>query len=165
MNNLTDTELQEYLNNHPLKELHTIKLHADDMYYNQGKPSGFDDWQYDMLKETLDRRDPDYVVPVGVKIRNGSNRVDLPFWLGSMDKFKNGDVKEIKRWSARNRSSKYIIEDKLDGVSCLLTHHNGKIKLYTRGDGIVGADIFIDGFNVCLITLFIVFVSKYLFFF
>ena len=36
---------------------------------------------------------------------------------------------------------KYIIEDKLDGVSCLMTSRDGVIKLYTRGDGIVGADI------------------------
>uniref|UniRef100_A0A6C0LZ58 DNA ligase (NAD(+)) n=1 Tax=viral metagenome TaxID=1070528 RepID=A0A6C0LZ58_9ZZZZ len=143
MNKLSDNEkeLQEYFNTLSLKKLHSDKLHADDMYYNQGKPSGFTDWQYDMLKETLDRRDPGYVVPIGAKIRKGDNRVELPIWLGSMDKFKNNNVKEIKRWSSRNRSEKYIIEDKLDGVSCLMTHKNGKIKLYTRGDGIVGADI------------------------
>ena len=33
------------------------------------------------------------------------------------------------------------MEDKLDGVSCLVVVKNGKIKLYTRGDGIIGADI------------------------
>jgi len=141
MNKLSENELQEYFNTQPLKKLHLDKLLADDMYYNQGKPSGFTDWQYDMLKETLDRRDPGYIVPIGAKIRQGSNRVKLPIWLGSMDKFKNSNTKEIKRWSSRNRWQKYIIEDKLDGVSCLMTSRDGVIKLYTRGDGIVGADI------------------------
>ena len=60
----------------------------NDIYYNTDKSSGFVDWQYDMLKETLENRDPDYVVPVGAKIRKGENRVKLPYWLGSMDKMK-----------------------------------------------------------------------------
>ena len=60
MNKLSENELQEYFNTQPLKKLHLDKLLADDMYYNQGKPSGFVDWQYDMLKETLDCRDPGY---------------------------------------------------------------------------------------------------------
>lgn len=136
-----DEKLQEYFNTEKLSILHEIKLYADHNYYNEGKETGFEDYQYDMLKETLQRRDPDYVVPVGAKIREGENRVKLPFWLGSMDKFKPEDTAEIKRWISNHKSEKYIVEDKLDGVSCLVVIKNGKIKLYTRGDGIIGADI------------------------
>ena len=40
-----------------------------------------------------------------------------------------------------NKSPTYIIEDKLDGVSCLLSSENGTIKLFTRGNGYEGTDI------------------------
>ena len=137
----SDSELQDYFNNANLDELHKLKLYADDMYYNKGEESGLGDYQYDMLKETLEYRDPDYIVPIGAKIREGENRKELPFWLGSMDKFKPEDKEDIERWNNKNISSQYILEDKLDGVSCLVVIKKGKIKLYTRGDGIVGADI------------------------
>lgn len=137
----TDEKLQEYFNKETLKKLHEMKLYADNNYYNEGKETGFDDYQYDMLKETLQRRDPNYKVPIGAKIREGENRVNLPFWLGSMDKFKPEDETEIKKWVSKNKSNQYIIEDKLDGVSCLIVVRKGTIKLYTRGDGIIGADI------------------------
>lgn len=137
----SDEKLQKYFNSEPLSKLHPIKIYLDDIYYNTGESSGFTDWQYDMLKETLGERDPDYVVPIGTKIRVGENRVELPYWLGSMDKFKPDDSDFIQSWVDTNKSSEYIIEDKLDGVSCLMIMKKGKIKLYTRGDGVVGADI------------------------
>jgi DNA ligase (NAD+) len=136
-----ESRLKQYFNTENLLVLHEMKLHADDLYYNTDKPSGFSDWQYDMLKETLLKRDPTYVVPVGVKIRHHENRATLPFWLGSMDKLKPDDDREIAQWIVNNKAKSYIIEDKLDGVSCLMTIKDGKLKLYTRGDGIVGADI------------------------
>ena len=148
MNNLikkiskySDNNLQTYFNTEKLNNLHKLKLYLDDIYYNTGQDSGLRDYQYDILKETLDKRDPDYVVPVGSRIREGENRVNLPYWLGSMDKFKPNSEQEIKRWLFENKAPQYNIEYKLDGVSCLLISTGGKIKLYTRGDGIVGADI------------------------
>ena len=141
ISNYSDEKLQDYFNTENLQILHEMKLYADNYYYNEGKESGFDDYQYDILKETLQRRDPNYKVPIGAKIREGENRVKLPFWLGSMDKFKPEDDAEIKRWVSKNKSAQYIIEDKLDGVSCLVVFKKGSIKLYTRGDGVVGANI------------------------
>ena len=137
----SDKKLQDYFNTEKLDTLHKLKLYVDDIYYNTGKDSGLKDYQYDMLKETLEKRDPDYVVPIGVRIREGENRVKLPYWLGSMDKFKPDSKQEITKWISTNNASQYNIEDKLDGVSCLAMFTGGKIKLYTRGDGIVGADI------------------------
>lgn len=190
----SEEELQLYVHTEDLSILHQIKIYSDDLYYNTGKSSGLEDWQYDIIKEALKERDPDYVIPVGVRIRQYENRVQLPYWLGSMDKisvqsailFYYKDVEEqvkselgknanqititervekmweniskseqdkyrkkavsefeheLASWISKNRSSEYIIEDKLDGVSCLMVMKNGKIKLYTRGDGLVGADI------------------------
>lgn len=137
----SDGKLQEYLCVENLDILHKIKLYVDDIYYNTGKTTGLDDWQYDMLRETLNKRDPNYIVPIGAKIREHENRVQLPFWLGSMHKMKPEDKREIAEWITSNQSPNYIIEDKLDGISCLMIMKKGKIKLYTRGDGEIGADI------------------------
>ena len=141
LSKLNDTSLQEFLNKTDLKPLHGIKLYLDDLYYNTGESTGLADYQYDMLKETLEKRDPGYIPPIGAKIRKSDNKVDLPYWLGSMNKLKPEDTAELKRWLGRNESKEYIIEDKLDGISCLLISQNGKIKLYTRGDGIIGSDV------------------------
>jgi NAD-dependent DNA ligase len=137
----SDNKLQEYLNKEKLDVLHKMKIYADDLYYNLGEDTGFTDEQYDMLKETLQRRDKDYSVPIGTTLREGENRKELPFWLGSMNKFKPEDSEDIAKWLIKNKSSEYVIEDKLDGVSCLVIIKNNKIQLFTRGDGVIGADI------------------------
>lgn len=185
----SDEELQVYFNTEPLKSLHAMRAYARDIYDNTDKPTGLTDWQYDMLVDTLQRRDPNYVMPVGSKVRSGANRTKLPYWLGSMDKIKmdpefqdmtleemrdmleeeeeglvnikddeDGDetreteskidrikqqisqLRFLQKWTASNKGP-YLMEDKLDGVSCLLTVKNGKIDLYTRGDGVIGAKI------------------------
>ena len=137
----SDNELEKYFNTEKLTKLHEIKLYLDDIYYNTGKESGFTDFQYDLLKEILQKRDPNYVPPVGAKVRAGDNKVRLPYWLGSMNKLKPEDVNELNRWIVKNEATDCIIEDKLDGISCLLIINDKKIKLYTRGDGEIGSDI------------------------
>lgn len=139
--NMTREQLKVYFDNEKIETLHKIKLYADDIYYNTGEFSGLSDWSYDMLKETLEKRDPDYVVPVGAKLREGENKAELPFWLGSMDKLKPDNAPEIARWIYDNNADSYVIEDKLDGVSCLYMYESGQIKLYKRGDGTIGTDI------------------------
>ena len=47
----------------------------------------------------------------------------------------------MENWLTKNIHDEYIIEDKLDGVSCLLVRANNKIKLFTRGNGQEGTDI------------------------
>jgi DNA ligase (NAD+) len=141
LSSLSDKEFNRYILSESVSVLHQAKLHADDLYYNTGKSSGLNDWRYDTLKETLKSRDPHYVIPTGTRIRDHENRVELPVWLGSMNKCKPEDDKAIIKWISSNKATEYIIEDKLDGISCLLIIKNGNIKIYTRGDGIIGADI------------------------
>ena len=138
---LSDTDFNDYLLSESLSVLNQVKLYADDFYYNTGKSSGLNDWRYDAIKEMISIRDPNYIIPTGVKIRDRENRVELPIWLGSMNKFKPEDDKGIERWLSSNKASEYIIENKLDGISCLLIAKNSNLKIYTRGDGIFGADI------------------------
>ena len=135
-----ELEWIEYCQKTDLKTLHGLKLSNDDLYYNTSK-TPIPDWQYDILKETLQKRDPNYITPVGTRIRDHENRVKLPFWLGSMNKLRPTEETDILRWFENHKASEYVIESKLDGVSCLLVIKKGKIKLYTRGDGEIGADI------------------------
>lgn len=138
---LTHNEFEDYIYATDLNNLHNIKLYLDDLYYNTGDSTGIEDYKYDSIKEILQKREPGYIPAIGAKIRKNENRIELPFWLGSMNKFKPEDSVELKRWLGKNKAKEYIIEDKLDGISCLLISQKSKLKLYTRGDGVIGADI------------------------
>ena len=124
-----------------LTELKNIKQYLDDIYYNSGESSGFTDSQYDLLKETIIALDKNYKDTVGAKLRVDDNRAELPLYLGSIDKIRPSEQNKLTNWLAKNSASYYNIEPKLDGISCLLTKYKDDVRLYTRGDGCVGADI------------------------
>ena len=140
----SESKLQDYFNKASIENLKKIKLYADDIYYNTDRESGFTDEQYDMLKDTLINRDKDYVPEIGAIVRESENRVKVPFHMGSMDKIrpdKKEDIIKLRRWIKKYNSS-YLIQDKLDGVSCLIVVKNGEYKLYKRpGKDGYGADI------------------------
>lgn len=138
LSNYSKKELETYFNQENIDTLIQLKDYLDDLYYNTDQ-SFFSDYDYDILKETIIKRSPKYVPKVGAKIREGENRVKLPYYMGSLDKVKNNQ--ELNKWLNKNKSNKYIIQKKLDGISALLTIQNGVYNLYTRGDGIIGADI------------------------
>jgi DNA ligase (NAD+) len=141
----TKGQLERFLNSASTEQLHDMKLLFDDLYYNA--ETDLEDWRYDMLKETLIERDPEYSVPVGSKLRENEVEIKLPYWLGSMDKIKRGEEEQLEKWKRsvnkeKKENVEYIVSDKLDGVSCLLvTNEEGNVSLYTRGDGTIGKDI------------------------
>ena len=147
--NLKLLELSKYnrkdfikiLKKNNLDILKNMKEHLDDKYYNTGEDSEFTDEQYDILKDIIINYDKIEKKKVGAKIREDNNRVKLPYWLGSLDKIKAEDLNKLENWKKKNNQAEYILENKLDGISCLLFYDNEKVKLYTRGDGIIGADI------------------------
>lgn len=126
--------IKSFFEKHTQEDLYKLKLHLDDIYYNTGETE-IPDWKYDILKEYIGDKS------VGAKLREGDNRVNLPFWLGSADKItpEQGDV--LARWIRDNKAPSYVITEKLDGVSCLIISERGQISIFTRGDGVVGADI------------------------
>lgn len=140
INSMNMADLKKYFNTENLSLLHNLKLYFDDIYYNTGETT-IEDIKYDLLKDILKSRDPKYVPPVGAKLREGENRVKLPYWLGSADKITPDEPDTLKRWKKDNQSDKYVVSAKLDGVSCLLVNKGNSLNLYTRGDGEVGADI------------------------
>ena len=72
---------------------------------------------------------------IGSKV-NTKDAVKLPYWMGSMDKYKPQHEKELDRWMKKYKGP-YVVSDKLDGVSGMLA--NGV--LYTRGNGYEGRNI------------------------
>jgi DNA ligase (NAD+) len=111
----------------------------DDIYYN-GKESDVvvSDTEYDFLRDKYEEKYGKWE-HVGAVITH-KRTVELPKYLGSMDKYKMNNQKEIKRFSEKYQG-KYLIEEKLDGVSGLLVYTKKKIKLFTRGNGYYGVDI------------------------
>ena len=123
----------------PTQLLITIKNELNNRYYNTGEDV-VDDTKYDLIVEELARRGEK--LEVGCKLRDGENAAVLPYYLGGMDKLKCGEDKKIAEWFAKNKFGSYLISDKLNGVSCLAWFgETGAVKLYTRGDCNVGADI------------------------
>jgi len=136
----TTKQMKEYCTKEDMDSLHSLKIYLDDLYYNTDVPGVSDDL-YDVLKDWLMKQDPDWVPPVGAKIRVNENRTTLPYWMGSADKITPDEAKELSRWFDKNPCKNLFISDKLDGVSGTFVCKDGKKKLYTRGDGVEGADI------------------------
>ena len=98
------------------------------------------DATYDALIEIYQERFGEYN-RVGALPRG--ERVDLPYYLGSLKKIK--EEAELTRWM-QNYPGPYVIEDKIDGLTLLYVltiNLNGSRteKLYTRGAGTVGMDV------------------------
>jgi NAD-dependent DNA ligase len=138
--NYDNVQMKKYCKKEDINHLHKLKLYVDDLYYNTGDPA-LSDKLYDIMKDVLMKRDPDYVPPVGAKIRSNENRVKIPYFMGSTNKITPDEKKEIDRWVSKNPCDELLMSEKLDGVSGTFTVVNGKRKLFTRGDGETGADI------------------------
>ena len=118
--------------------------------YREGNPLIADD-VYDYLLDTLKERDPTntFFKEIGAPIVEEKNKVELPYKMFSLDKIKN-EEKPFQRWRIKYPGD-VVVSHKLDGNSGLLYIKNGKISLYTRGDGFIGQDI---SFLVPYISIF-----------
>ena len=142
LSKLKDDKLLIELKKIDIGKLKSLKEYLDDKYYNTEETCEFNDFQYDILKDLITEIEGEnYIHSIGSKVREDDNRVKLPVWLGSLDKIKPEDKNKLNNWIAKNNFENYMVENKLDGVSCLYECQKGNIKLYTRGDGSIGADI------------------------
>lgn len=135
------------LNNDPEGVLKTLKVEeivefiqtANHSYYNKGINLVTDEI-FDIVKDYLAILQPGHPVLTNIGATVGTtNKVPLPFYMGSLDKIKN-DEKVFINWK-KKYEGEYVISDKLDGNSGLLVFNTNEVKLYTRGDGIDGQDI------------------------
>lgn len=118
-------------------ELEDLLVQASQSYYNTSNPILTDD-QFDILLDFLNKRNPKakFLKQVGAPVKN---KVELDYYLGSMDKIKPPSSK-LGNW-LKKYSSPYYLSDKLDGISGLVVYQNNKIKLFTRGTATEGMDI------------------------
>jgi len=117
-----------------------VKLikHTNKMYYNE--TPAMSDNEYDIIKEYFERKYPNNKVldDIGAPIKS-KEKVNLPYFMGSMDKIKP-TTDALQKWLEKYKGE-YVISAKLDGVSGLYTTDNLEQKLYTRGNGKVGQNI------------------------
>ena len=144
-------EPEKYSNDISVSELSNfIKLCIEK--YEEAVPI-ISDTVYDIIYDVLKKRDPSNSILTKVGfIGSTDNKVDIPYYMGSMDKIKTKD--EIMNWVKKFKGP-YIVSGKLDGASALLEQKNGKQILYSRGDGHRGKDIshLIPFLNIPSITL------------
>lgn len=124
---------------------------ASKAYYETGRPM-MSDAEYDVLKEKLERLDPNhpYLQQVGAPVSEGA--VQLPHHMPSLKKVKPDTLGSVKL------SGPFVISEKLDGVSALwVCGINTPPRLLLRGDGSVGQDVsflikHIQGLKQCGLT-------------
>lgn len=132
---ITDTD--HYVSLLSVKQLEQLIELLKDHYYNSDDPL-VPDHIYDRIEDIyqqLTGKDLD----IGASVRNKEKAVKLPFLMPSQNKAKSKTGK-INKW-IKKYSGPYVISHKLDGISALLVIDQGKMKMYTRGDGTSGQDI------------------------
>lgn len=121
-----------------IKQLLSMKTKADDAYFNSGSQIMSDD-DYDALCQQLNK--------LGVLLKEVGcapklNKIELPIYMGSLTK--HNDNKLINNFLDKYNHESFLIQEKLDGVSCLYEYDPSKdqrVRLYTRGNGTIGTDI------------------------
>src|SRR3989338_669397 len=137
---IDDTD--KYANEITIKKLVEILKECSEAYYNTGETK-VDDETYDRMMEILKKRSPKnpWLKKIGAPVA-GKIKVKLPYWMGSMNKIKQGEENRIERWR-KKYTEEVVISDKLDGASCMIYYDSSKkeMKMYTRGDEGIGGDI------------------------
>lgn len=130
-----------YIANMEIDELEQAIKYSADKYYNSDISVVSDDI-YDLMIDFLRQKNPKSKIlkEVGAKVKS-KNKVELDYWLGSMEKIKPQHISQFNSWINKYKPP-YFLSDKLDGVSALLIYRkNGNINLYTRGTASEGLDI------------------------
>ncbi len=129
---------EKYCNKINLKLL-SVFIHKAISKYEEGEPL-ISDTVYDVCYDILKNRDPENIIfkKIGYLDANAKNKVNLPYYMGSMDKIK--DRIGIINW-AKKYNGPYRVSAKLDGASAILEKKNSVLRLYSRGNGNIGKDI------------------------
>lgn len=144
---LNNSDMTKIMQKYSRKHLEEVLDYLSDEYYNTSSQT-FSDDQYDIIKEYVLSQRPYQKIGAPVRTfeesgKNCNRTVELPLWLGSLDKLKPCDEKPLERWVNKFEVEDFVITPKIDGLSCLLeyTGKSANLKMYTRGDGKIGKDI------------------------
>ena len=116
-------------------EIYSLLVKYSNSYYNSGV-SLISDEEFDRLQKLYEQKSGKSFQYLG---KSNNNRAKLPCWMGSLAKCK--DDHALGLFLKRTEAKKFIVSEKVDGVSLLFYRQNGTTKLYTRGDGLIGSDI------------------------
>lgn len=110
----------------------------DNLYYNYEEGGDtIPDELYDEFRTLYVEKFGEYK-HIGAKPSTTKVSESLPYFMGSMEKIKIGEQKELDKWLKTNPGP-FAIEEKLDGASILLIYDSkGRKKLYSRGEGTIG---------------------------
>ena len=104
--------------------------------------SNVDDDFFDYLVEYYTDKYNEEFTLIGYKPVSNTETLEIP--MPSLDKIKGKSAEnKLALFLKKNtfNDNCYIIEDKFDGVSMQCTFVNGKVKLLTRGDGLIGSNV------------------------
>lgn len=117
--------------------LRNVLKYLADKYHNT--QSEVSDDTYDELVDIFESKFGEFA-EVGAPPRG--QKVELPFYLGSLKKIKKAD--ELRIWTGKFEGP-YVLQDKIDGLTLLFTSKmegdKRVYRLYTRGGGTNGMDV------------------------
>lgn len=139
-----------------VKELREIIAYHNKKYYDEDSPE-ISDFEYDMLSnelKNLEKQFPELITEdsntqkVGGHVKSGFKEVvhEVPL-LSLQDVFSFDEVyefdKRIKKQAEEfGKTTSYVVETKIDGLSASLKYENGKfVQGATRGNGQIGEDV------------------------
>jgi len=132
-------DIHKYATNAPIIILTKLLEQANHYYFNTEQLL-FNDFEYDTIKDTLEKRDPGnrFLKEIGAPVIG--EKTELPCHMGSMNKKKS--KKMIANWLIDYIGPEYIISEKLDGTSCLYVNNGENVSMFTRGHkGSIGRNI------------------------
>ncbi len=135
-----------------VKELRAIIEYNNHLYYDQDAPE-LEDYQYDALTRELRQLEADF--PQLVTASSPTQHVSgmpsgrfakVPHAVKMESLLDAFSYEELRDFDRRVREAgvepEYVVEIKIDGLSCSLEYENGVlVRASTRGDGLVGEDV------------------------
>lgn len=134
------------------EELRKIIEKNNRLYYDQDAPE-LEDFEYDALNrelKSIEKEFPQLITPdsptqhVGGTASSKFSKVTHTVKMESLlDAFSLDELRDFdRRVQEAGIQPKYVVEAKIDGLSCSLEYRNGRlVRASTRGDGLVGEDV------------------------
>ncbi len=135
-----------------VEELRAVIEKNNRLYYDQDAPE-LEDFEYDALTrelKELEAQYPELVTPASPTQHVGGTpsgrfaKVTHAVKMESLlDAFSYDELRDFdRRVRDAGIDPEYVVEIKIDGLSCSLEYENGElVRASTRGDGVVGEDV------------------------
>ena len=135
-----------------VQELRTVIEKNNRLYYDQDAPE-LEDFEYDTLTRELKELEaayPELITPASPTQHVGGTpsgrfaKVTHTVKMESLlDAFSYDELRDFdRRVQEAGIEPEYVVEIKIDGLSCSLEYENGElVRASTRGDGVVGEDV------------------------